>query len=67
MSNNMQAPGMVLSRSPYRNEEYTVGWLCTLPIEIGAAKSMMDEEHGDPRNPGLNRPEYVYPWPRWKV
>jgi hypothetical protein len=27
-------------------EEYTVGWVCTLPNELAAAKAMLDEEHG---------------------
>src|SRR5947207_7857842 len=35
--------------SPYSNDEYTVGWICALPIEMAAAKGMMDEEHGDPQ------------------
>src|ERR1700733_5977158 len=39
------------SRSPYSNDEYTVGWICALPIEMAAAKGMMDEEHGDPQKP----------------
>jgi nucleoside phosphorylase len=35
--------------SPYPNNEYTVGWICALPIEMAAAKGMIDEEHGDPQ------------------
>jgi nucleoside phosphorylase len=37
------------THSPYSNDEYTVGWICALPIEMAAAKGMMDEEHGDPQ------------------
>ncbi|KAH8699356.1 nucleoside phosphorylase domain-containing protein [Phaeosphaeriaceae sp. PMI808] len=29
-----------------QREEYTVGWVCALPIERAAAEEMMDEEHG---------------------
>jgi hypothetical protein len=25
--------------------EYTVGWICALPVELAAAVEMMDEEH----------------------
>ena len=28
-------------------EDYTVGWLCALPIELAAAQEMLDEEHED--------------------
>ncbi|KAH7374318.1 nucleoside phosphorylase domain-containing protein [Pyrenochaeta sp. MPI-SDFR-AT-0127] len=29
-------------------EQYTVGWVCALPIELAAAQQMLDEEHEDP-------------------
>jgi nucleoside phosphorylase len=28
-----------------RREEYTVGWVCALPVELAAALKMLDEEH----------------------
>ncbi|KIM99309.1 hypothetical protein OIDMADRAFT_166934 [Oidiodendron maius Zn] len=28
-----------------RREEYTVGWICALPIELAAARAMLDERH----------------------
>jgi nucleoside phosphorylase len=31
---------------PPRREEYTVGWVCALPIELTAARSMLDEMYG---------------------
>lgn len=37
--------------SPHSNAEYAVGWICALPIEMAAAKGMMDEEHGEPQTP----------------
>jgi hypothetical protein len=37
--------------SPYPNNDYTVGWICALPVEMAAAKGMIDEEHGDPQTP----------------
>ncbi|OAP55862.1 hypothetical protein AYL99_10014 [Fonsecaea erecta] len=30
-----------------QREEYTVGWLCALPIERAAAEEMLDEKHED--------------------
>jgi len=30
-----------------RREEYTVGWVCALPVELAAAQKMIDEEHED--------------------
>ncbi|OJD18908.1 hypothetical protein AJ78_01094 [Emergomyces pasteurianus Ep9510] len=30
-----------------RREDYTVGWICALPIELAAAREMLDEEHED--------------------
>ncbi|RPA77628.1 purine and uridine phosphorylase [Ascobolus immersus RN42] len=36
-------PGTV---SPYRNEEYTVAWICALSIELEAARLMLEKEHG---------------------
>jgi nucleoside phosphorylase len=30
-----------------RREDYTVGWVCALPIELAAAQEMLDEEHVD--------------------
>ncbi|XP_014556052.1 hypothetical protein COCVIDRAFT_100906 [Bipolaris victoriae FI3] len=31
-----------------RREDYTVGWVCALPVELAAAQEMLDEEHGMP-------------------
>jgi nucleoside phosphorylase len=31
------------------NDSYTVGWICALPLEMSAAKAMLDEDHGMPR------------------
>ena len=39
------------AHSSYSNDEYTVGWVCALPIEMAAAKGMMDKAHGDPQTP----------------
>lgn len=35
-----------MSQQLPRNE-YTVGWVCALPIEFAAAQEMLDEEHAD--------------------
>ncbi|KAJ5065314.1 ankyrin repeat protein [Bipolaris maydis] len=36
-----------MPRQP-RREEYTVGWVCALPIESAAARSMLDEKYDTP-------------------
>ncbi|KAF6800127.1 kinesin light [Colletotrichum sojae] len=28
-------------------EDYTVGWICALPIELAAAEEILDDEHGE--------------------
>ena len=33
-----------MSRQP-RREEFTVGWVCALPVELVAARSMLDERY----------------------
>lgn len=30
-----------------RREDYTVGWICALPIEFAAAQELLDDEHQD--------------------
>jgi nucleoside phosphorylase len=32
---------------PPRRDEYTVGWICALPVELAAAQEMLEEEHED--------------------
>lgn len=37
---------------PLAHKDYTVGWICALPLEMAAAKAMLDEVHADlPANP----------------
>jgi nucleoside phosphorylase len=48
------------THSLYPNDDYTVGWICALPIEIAAAKGMMDEEHGDPQTPPQQADQNTY-------
>jgi nucleoside phosphorylase len=31
-----------------RSRDYTVGWICALPLELAAAKAMLDEPHPTP-------------------
>ncbi|KAG9198593.1 hypothetical protein G6514_009835, partial [Epicoccum nigrum] len=37
--------------------EYTVGWICALPIELAAAQVMLDEEHSP--HDGVNSTQYT--------
>ncbi|PVH98942.1 purine and uridine phosphorylase [Periconia macrospinosa] len=43
-----------------RREEYTVGWVCALPIELAAAQEMLDEEHDDLRRELGDNDENLY-------
>jgi nucleoside phosphorylase len=36
-----------MARRQLRREEYTVGWICALPVELAAAQELLDEEHED--------------------
>src|SRR6266480_4683037 len=31
----------------FSHRDYTVGWICALPIEMAAAKAMLDDAHAD--------------------
>ncbi|KAI3161319.1 hypothetical protein DTO046C5_6555 [Penicillium roqueforti] len=42
------------------NERYTVGWVCALPIELSAAKAMLDEEHEGPQTPPKQADDNIY-------
>jgi Phosphorylase superfamily len=48
----MARPGTLL------HQEYTVGWVCALPIELAASKAVLDEEHTPP--PGRPGDENSY-------
>ena len=36
----------------FSRADYTVGWVCALPIELAAAQELLDEEHEDLRQDG---------------
>jgi nucleoside phosphorylase len=36
-----------MKRRRLRLEDYTLGWVCALPVELAAAEKMLDEEHED--------------------
>jgi nucleoside phosphorylase len=43
-----------------RREEYTVGWVCALPVELAAAMAMLDEEHEDASREVGDNDENIY-------
>lgn len=43
-----------------RREEYTVGWICALPVELAAAKAMLDENHDDASGDVSSNDENIY-------
>ena len=36
-----------MKRSRPHAEDYTVGWICALPVELAAVREILDEEHND--------------------
>ncbi|KAI2479940.1 Pfs NB-ARC and Ankyrin domain protein [Pyrenophora tritici-repentis] len=43
-----------------RREDYTVGWVCALPVELAAAKAMLNEKHEDAIREVGDNDENVY-------
>lgn len=43
-----------------RREDYTVGWVCALPIELVAAQEMLDEEHENLERDPIDNDENLY-------
>jgi nucleoside phosphorylase len=41
-------------------EDYTVGWVCALPVELAAAQEMLDEEHPDLEHDAADNDENLY-------
>jgi nucleoside phosphorylase len=48
-----------MSRQLPRNE-YTVGWVCALPVEFAAAQEMLDEEHANLQHQSGDNDENTY-------
>ena len=44
--------------SPLVYGDYTIAWICALPLELAASRAMLDEEH--PPLPNLDRDDNVY-------
>lgn len=40
-------------------DDYTVGWVCALPLEMAAARAMLDEEHDKQPKPWSDNNSYV--------
>ncbi|KAF2728202.1 Pfs domain protein [Polyplosphaeria fusca] len=50
-----------MAQPPRRpREEYTVGWVCALPVELAAAQEMLDEEHQDLERDADDNDENLY-------
>jgi nucleoside phosphorylase len=45
---------------PLRCDDYTVGWVCALPVELAAAQEMLDEEHPDLERDASDNDENLY-------
>ena len=47
------------TRSPLSHTDYTVGWICALPLETAAAKLMLDAIHPSLPQPSTDRNTYI--------
>src|SRR5882757_9995264 len=45
--------------SQFSHDDYTIGWICALPLEMAAAKAMFDEIHTDLPNPKSDHNTYT--------
>ena len=45
---------------PLRRDDYTVGWVCALPVELAAAQELLDEEHPDLEHDPADNDENLY-------
>ena len=43
-----------------RREDYTVGWVCALSVELAAAQEMLDEEHHDLERNSADNDDNLY-------
>jgi nucleoside phosphorylase len=41
-------------------DDYTVGWVCALPVELAAAQEMLDEEHPDLEHDATDNDKNLY-------
>lgn len=48
-TNTLSGLGGASATSKFSNDEYTVGWVRALPLEMAAVKGMFNEEHGYPQ------------------
>ncbi|UKZ48572.1 hypothetical protein TrVGV298_002797 [Trichoderma virens] len=49
---------MAASRNNYSYDDYTIAWICALPLELAAAEAMLDESH--PSLPAKPNDDNVY-------
>ncbi|CAI7595934.1 unnamed protein product [Penicillium glandicola] len=47
------------ARPPLSHDDYKVGWICTLPLEMAAAKLMLDTIHLSLRRPPTDHNTYI--------
>jgi nucleoside phosphorylase len=53
-----QGPFFAATSSHFSKDDYTVGWICALPVELGAAMGMLDEIH--PALPSSTGDDNIY-------
>src|SRR5947207_1280968 len=54
-----QEPSRTAPASALSHDDYTVGWICALPLEMAAAKAMLDNIHLDLPNSPIDYNTYT--------
>lgn len=47
------------ARTTLSHDDYTVGWICALPLEMAAAKLMLDTIHPSLPSPATDQNTYI--------
>src|SRR5277367_1701099 len=60
MNSNWDNSWPLKPRKQLTHDDYTIAWLCALPIEIQAAENMLDEAHEPPPHPEADDNIYLF-------
>ncbi|KAL3480054.1 nucleoside phosphorylase domain-containing protein [Aspergillus californicus] len=59
ISGNNRAQSFNVGSQPLRYRDYTIGWICVLPVELAVAQAMLDEVHELLPGLGLDGNTYI--------
>ncbi|KAF3907450.1 hypothetical protein ABW21_db0208293 [Orbilia brochopaga] len=59
-SEDDEGPHHRLSEMALSQDDYTIGWICALPLEMAAARAMLDDIHPDVPNGAKDQNGYIF-------